>query len=169
MKLKLLNLFLLLIAAAFFFSCRENSLEKLRENELKKLAEYIQNNYHDLKPLPSGLYFDKVSEGTGDSLIKAGDRVQIYYATWTLDSLLLDETNGYTSGYRYDPFEFVVGTDDAIQGLQQAVTMMKKGGVANLVIPSELAYGQTGSIGIGGFTTLLMQIEIYKVYPAGSQ
>jgi FKBP-type peptidyl-prolyl cis-trans isomerase len=42
---------------------------------------------------------------------------------------------------------------------------MKKGTKASLVIPSELAYGQTGTYGVGGFTTLLMEVEVYKVFP----
>ena len=75
---------------------------------------------------------------------------------------------GYLDGLRYEPLEFVPGnSEDIIQGLQEAVTYMKPGGKANLVIPSEIAYGQNGNIsgGVGGFTTLLMQVEIYKVYP----
>jgi FKBP-type peptidyl-prolyl cis-trans isomerase FkpA len=42
---------------------------------------------------------------------------------------------------------------------------MREGGKANLVLPSEVAYGQNGKGSIPGFTTLLMEIEIHKVYP----
>jgi len=37
------------------------------------------------------------------------------------------------------------------------------------VLPSELAYGQNGTTGISGFTTLLMEVEVYKVYPYSVQ
>lgn len=165
--------FIILILAPAFFACKENDLEKMRQNELERLSEYINLHYQNEEPKQSGLYFIPVKENTDTTEIKPGDRVQVFYATWAfnseLDSILLDETSGYTDGYRYEPYEFIVGGNSAIQGLQEAVTYMTKGEVANLVIPSELAYAQTGSAGIAPFTTLLMQVEIYKVYPAPVQ
>jgi FKBP-type peptidyl-prolyl cis-trans isomerase FkpA len=156
------------IAAIGIFSCgNDNSLEELRNNELAKLDEYMLANYPDVEPKPSGLYYIEEVKGTGDT-IKLGDQVQIYYATWLIDSTLIDETNGYLRGLRYEPFTVNVGSGNAIAGLEEALTYMQKGTVANLVINSELAYGQNGntqgSPPVAGFTTLLMQVEVYKVY-----
>lgn len=151
-----------------FFSCKEDTFEQLRKNELEKLRNYVETNYPDEQQLPSGLYFLPISEGSGDT-IKVGDRVQIFYATWTIDGNLVDETDGYTNGHRYDPYEFVVGNGDAIQGLEEAMTYMRKGGKADLIIPSEIAYGQSGNSRVPGFTTLLMQVEVYKIFPAPVQ
>ncbi|MBT3383938.1 MAG: hypothetical protein HN778_20960 [Prolixibacteraceae bacterium] len=154
------------IIAAVFFSCNDNlDDEQLRQLELEKLAEYIQVNYPDLEPTPSGLYYIEVVEGEGDT-IRFGDRVQIFYSTWTIDSVWLDETSGYSQGLRYEPFEYIVGNGESIQGLDEASNFMRPGSKVHLVIPSELAYGQNGTYDVGGFTTLLMEIEVYKVYPA---
>jgi len=158
---KTLAFIVLLIAV---FSCKENSLEKLRQNELEKLDNYLQENFPDLQRRPSGLYYMEVEQGTGDT-IQPGDRVQVFYSTWTIDSILIDETEGYTSGHKYDPYEFVVGSGSAISGLEEATTLMQKGTKAHLIIPSELAYGQNGSLSVPGFTTLLMEVEVYKIYP----
>ncbi len=148
------------------FSCDDNSLEKQRQHELDLLNAYISETYPDVEPKPSGLYYIEETAGTGDT-IKIGDRVQIFYATWQLsDSLLIDESKGYNSGFRYEPLEFVVGTGSVIAGLDEAMTYMQKGTVANLVLDSGLAYGQNGSNAVPGFTSLLMQVEVYKVYPA---
>ncbi len=155
------------IVAIAFMACKDNnSLEKQRKQELALLDEYISTHYPGELPKPSGLYYFEETKGTGDS-IKVGDRVQIYYATWTVDSFLVDETNGYTEGYRYEPYEFTVGAGTAISGLEEAVTYMQLGTVANLVIPSELAYGQTAT-SVPAFTTLLMQVEVYKIYRANT-
>ncbi len=157
-----------IIAAIAFFACKDNNnLEKLRQQELALLDAYISTNYPNVDPKPSGLYYVEETKGTGDS-IKVGDRVQIFYATWTIDSLLLDQTTGYINGFRYEPYEFTVGTGNAIKGLDEAANYMQLGTVANLVIPSELAYGQNGTYGIAGFTTLLMQVQVYKIYRASS-
>lgn len=157
----------LLITAIIFSSCGDNNnLGKLRQIELEELDAFIQANYPTVQQKPSGLYYIETVAGTGDT-IKGGDRVQIFYSTWTIDSVLIDETSGYSLGHRYDPFEFVVGSGSAISGLEEAATYMRTGTKANLVIPSELAYGQNGTASVGGFTTLLMVVEVYKVYPSG--
>lgn len=163
---------MLMLLFAGILSCRDdNSLERLRQKELEKLSEFIQNNYPDVKKKPSGLYYIEAIKGTGDT-IKSGDRVQIFYSTWLIDSTLIDETNGYSLGHRYEPFEYVVGAGTAIPGLEEASTYMQKGTKANLVIPSELAYGQNGSysgaVTVPGFSTLLMEVEVYKVYPVNT-
>ena len=160
-------IFTLLSLVIAFSACNKdyNSLEKMRENELAMLDEYMRTNFPEEEPLPSGLYYIEQIEGYGDSLIRPGDRVQIFYATYTIDSVLVDESSGYTNGHRFEPLEFVVGAGSVISGLEEGVTYMKLGGVASLVINSELGYGQNGSGSIGGFETLLMEVEVYKVYP----
>ena len=166
MKRKLFFGLFFVIIVAVFFSCNDGlDDEQLRQNELEKLDEYIQNHYPGLEPESSGLYYIEVVEGEGDT-IRYGDRVQIFYSTWTIDSVWLDETNGYSEGLRYEPFEYIVGSGGTIQGLEEASIYMKPGSKVNLVIPSELAYGQNGTYDVGGFTTLLMEVEVYKVYPA---
>lgn len=161
---RLITVGLISVFVLALFSCQKNnSLEKLRENELELLDAYVKANYPSVKPKSSGLYYIEKVKGTGDT-IKVGDRVQIFYATWTIDSVLVDETNGYTDGYRFEPYEYTVGAGSAITGLEEASTYMQTGTVANLILPSELAYGQNGNNGIPGFTTLLMQVEVYKVY-----
>lgn len=165
MKTKLFpGLFLILIVVLFFSCKNNNALEQLRKNELAKLDEFIQKNYPGLEPKPSGLYYIEAIKGEGDT-IKPGDRVQIFYSTWTIDSTLIDETSGYSLGHRFEPFEYTVGSGSSIKGLEEASTYMQPGSKVNLVIPSELAYGQNGNTGVAGFTTLLMEVEVYKVYP----
>jgi FKBP-type peptidyl-prolyl cis-trans isomerase len=168
---KIFGILIIAVAAVLIFSCKDdNSLEKLRQNELVKLDAFIEEHYHDSVPKPSGLYYFEDFQGFGDSLIQPGDRVQIFYATWTIDSVLIDESDypgGYTKGYKFEPLEFIVGAGGVIAGLEEAAIYMRQGTVANLVIPSELAYGQNGSYGtvlVPGFTSLLMQVEVYKIF-----
>lgn len=168
MKKSIYHLPVLVIAIiAILSSCKNNDFGKQRRIELQTLKEYIQANYPDSLPKPSGLYYIELEPGDTSDTVKVGDVVQIYYATWLIDSTLIDESAGYLLGQRYEPFEFTVGSGGAIQGLEEAVTYMHPGGKANLVIPSEIAYGQSGSYSVPGFTTLLMQVEMYKVHHSG--
>jgi FKBP-type peptidyl-prolyl cis-trans isomerase len=164
-------LFIGVCLAIFSYSCKENSAEKQRENELKKLNEYIRAFYSgpDTEKKPSGLYFTLLSEGTGDS-IKMGDRVQIFHETMTLDSLFVARTG------HHEPLELIVlpPTELAtsatnvidLRGLHEGLTYMKKGSKARLIFDSALGFGQFGTTGVGGFTSLVMDVEVYKVYPA---
>lgn len=160
---------LIITAMVFgFLACGDdNSLEKLRQKELETLNAYMQANYPDVEPTKSGLYYIEEVKGTGDTIVP-GDKIQIFYSTRLIDGKLIDETNGYTNGYRFEPYEFVVGAGTAITGLEEAATYMQKGTVANLIINSQLAYGQNGNTygtpPVPGFTTLLMQVEVYKIY-----
>jgi FKBP-type peptidyl-prolyl cis-trans isomerase FkpA len=168
---KVFTVLILAVAAIGIFSCGDdNSLIELRNNELALLDEYMLANYPDVEPKPSGLYYIEEVKGTGDT-IELGDQVQVYYATWLLkDSILIDETSGYLLGHRFEPYTVNVGSGTSIKGLEEALTYMQKGTVANLVINSELAYGQNGNTQgnppVPGFTTLLMQVEVYKIYKA---
>jgi hypothetical protein len=156
------------IIALTFFSCKENDLEKLREQELKQLDEFIEKNYPDESPTPSGLFYIELEEGTGDS-IKIRDKVQIFY-----DIITLDSTYVASSG-EFEPLELIVRPPTQLSssasdvsellGLHEGLTYMKKGTKALLIMPSELAFGQYGLYNVGGFTTLLMEVEVYKVFP----
>ncbi|NOR74354.1 MAG: hypothetical protein GQ525_04270 [Draconibacterium sp.] len=162
----LTRLILISIVTVFFLACgnEDNSQEQLRENELAILDEFISEHYPDSVPKTSGLYYIEAIKGEGE-MILPGDKIQIFYATWTIDSFLVDQSQGYLDGLRYEPMEFVVGTSSVISGLDEAVTYMQLNGKANLVLPSEVAYSQNGNGIVPGFTTLLMEVEVYKVYP----
>ncbi|MGC9353447.1 MAG: FKBP-type peptidyl-prolyl cis-trans isomerase [Mariniphaga sp.] len=152
-----------------FFSCKENSLEKQRQNELKKLNEFIRAHYAEVERKPSGLYYIELEKGTGDS-IKMGDRVQVFHEIYTLDSLYV------TGSGPYEPLELIVlpptelsSSPDYVselKALNEALTYMKKGSKARLIFDSQLGFGQYGSYGVGGFTPLMMEVEVYKVFPA---
>ncbi len=168
MKRIITGLIIAFIAVAFF-ACKENDLEKQRENELKKLNEFIRNHYSDLERRPSGLYYISLEEGSGDS-IQIGDRVQLFYDLWTLDSTYVTGTG------RYEPVQVTVLPPSQLSssaslakntlGLHEALTYMKEGGKSKLIMPSELAFGQYGSYGLPGFTSVIMEVEVHKVYPA---
>lgn len=159
---------LVIILAATIIGCKDNDIGKQRERELKKLEEYIRDNYSGKEPTASGLYFFELQAGVGDS-IRINDKVQIFYDLYTLDS-------SYVAGSgQFEPLQLVVlpptqlGSSaeevSELKGLHEALTYMKKGSKARLILPSELAFGQYGTYGVGGFTTLLMEVEVYKVFP----
>ncbi|MFV0590221.1 MAG: FKBP-type peptidyl-prolyl cis-trans isomerase [Draconibacterium sp.] len=173
---KILTGMFFLVAAVGFFACDDGiDYEKMRKEELAILDLYISTNHPGAEPTRSGLYyFNEPGTGEGDT-IKLGDEVRIFYATWSLyensdgelDSVLVDQSSGYLDGQRYEPLDFIVGAGTTIAGLEEGATYMQPGTKSHLVINSELAYGQNGATsgGIGMFQTVLMEVEVYKVFP----
>lgn len=106
----------------------------------------------------SGLkYVDQVV-GKGASPV-AGKQVTVHY-TGTLE-------NGKTfdsSVNRKQPFKFIIGVGQVIQGWDEGVMTMKVGGKRKLIIPAKLGYGAAGAGGvIPPNATLLFDVELLDV------
>ncbi len=72
---------------------------------------------------------------------KAGDTVTVNYV-----GVLYKGGKEFDASWkRKEPFQFKLGEKQVIPGWDQGVPGMKVGGRRELVIPSELAYGKTGS------------------------
>ena len=116
----------------------------------------------DLGPMLPGVEREDVVVGLGPPA-KKGDRVSVHYSGFLLDGTKFD-----SSVDRGVPFEFVIGQHQVIEGWENGVTGMKKGGKRKLKIPPHLAYGLTGSPPkIGPDATLLFDIELLEILPAG--
>lgn len=109
-----------------------------KEKEPKELSQYIQDNHIDTKPTAGGLYLIETAKGKG-ATPKEGDSVFVHYTGAFLDGTIFD-----SSVKRNQPFGFVLGSKQVIEGWEQAIRMMKKGTVATIILPSSLAYDSTG-------------------------
>jgi FKBP-type peptidyl-prolyl cis-trans isomerase FkpA len=65
----------------------------------------------------------------------------------------------FDSSYgRREPLKFRLGSRQVIQGLEEGVARMRKGGRATLIIPSALAYGDQQAGPIPPFATLIFEV-----------
>ena len=101
---------------------------------------------------------EKLISGTGPAP-KTGDTVKVHYTGWLTDGSKFD-----SSVDRDDPFEFVLGTGQVIQGWDQGVATMRVGDKVKLTIPHELAYGEAGYPGaIPPKATLIFEVELLGI------
>jgi FKBP-type peptidyl-prolyl cis-trans isomerase FkpA len=90
---------------------------------------------------------------------KAGDTVVVHYAGWLTDGSKFD-----SSVDRDDPFAFVLGAGQVIQGWDEGVATLKVGEKARLTIPPEKAYGPDGYPGaIPPNATLIFEVELLSI------
>lgn len=105
-----------------------------------------------------GLVVENVLIGKGKEAVK-GSKITVNY-TGTLE-------NGtkFDSSYdRKEPFQFVLGGGEVIEGWDTGILGMKEGGKRKLTIPANLGYGENGAPpAIPPNATLIFEVELLKV------
>jgi FKBP-type peptidyl-prolyl cis-trans isomerase FkpA len=129
----------------------------------KELAKpYLENaaKEKDAQKMASGLIYQQIKAGTG-AQPKASDIVKVHYTGTLIDGKEFD-----SSVKRGEPAEFPLG--QVIPCWTEGVGMMKVGGKAKLVCPSDIAYGDQGRPPIiSGGATLIFEVELLDVkHPA---
>ena len=105
----------------------------------------------------SGLQYKIIEAGNPD--LKAGptDTVLVRYKGTLLDGTVFDETKEDA-----DPVRLTL--DRVIKGWTEGLQLVGEGGKIQLVIPSELGYGERGTQGIQPNSTLLFDVDVVEVH-----
>ena len=108
---------------------------------------------------PKKLEVKEIEAGSGAEA-KAGDKVTVQYVG-------VNYKNGKefdSSWSRNEPFSLKLGAGEVIPGWEQGIEGMKVGGRRELIIPPELAYGETGyPPSIAPNETLVFVIDLLEV------
>lgn len=153
-------------------AAQEAESEELRLKEAQDRQQYLEENNITTAPTASGLIFISQTEGSGKQA-KSGSTVKVNYSGKLLDGTYFDtsieelakEVGLYNENRPYEPIEFVLGQGQVIPGWEEGLAMMKEGGKAQLIIPSELAYGANTRPGspIKPYSTLIFDVELVEV------
>ena len=104
------------------------------------------------------LKIEKLVTGTGTPAVN-GKTVSVHYTGWLVDGTKFD-----SSVDRDEPFEFVLGEGQVIQGWDEGVATLRVGDKVRLTIPPEMAYGEAGYPGaIPPSATLIFEVELLAV------
>jgi FKBP-type peptidyl-prolyl cis-trans isomerase len=109
-----------------------------------------------VKKQPTGFLFKETKAGTG-ATPKATDKVKVHYKGTLTDGTVFD-----SSFDRNEPVTFAL--NQVIPCWTQGVQLMKEGGSARLVCPSDLAYGDEGRPPrIKGGATLVFEVQLLSI------
>ena len=124
---------------------------------------FLENNKKDpsVKVTASGLQYKVIKAGAGD-FPKITDKVTVNYEGKLINGKIFD-----SSYKRGQPASFPLS--GVIKGWTEGLQLMQKGGEYELYIPSELAYGETGTRDIPGNSVLIFKIELLNIEAAKEQ
>ena len=98
--------------------------------------------------------------------IAGGQNAVVQYTGWLYEAGAPDNKGKQFDSSRNggQPFRFVVGAGQVIKGWDQGVAGMKVGGRRRLVIPADLAYGDSGAGGvIPPGATLVFDVDLVAI------
>ncbi len=130
------------------------SEQQLMDAEASNIAAFLSKNNITTPATESGLIYIETVSGSGP-LATDGNSVKVHYLGTFLDGTVFD-----SSYERNEPIEFELGKGMVIRGWDEGIKLMKKGGKARFVVPSNLAYGNMGKGPVEPFSTLVFDVEL---------
>lgn len=91
------------------------------------------------KVAPTKLVITDITDGEGVGAV-AGDLLAVHYV-----GVLSSDGTRFDGNFGSSPFSFTLGKGQVIQGWDEGLLGMKAGGMRQLDIPADLAYGDSGS------------------------
>ena len=131
-----------------------NSAESATPPPVKPISE---------STLPSGLKVAILQEGTGAVAAK-GLAVDVQYTGWVEGGRIFDSTS-----QKKALFQFVLGSGDALKGLEEGIAGMKVGERRRLTVPPALGYGTAGqpTMRVPADATLIYDVALVGVTVPG--
>lgn len=139
--------------------------------EGKTIEAYAAEKGLSVQKTENGLYYVIEQEGTGE-VTTPGTTMYVNYAGYLLDGTLFDTSwpeiaksnNIFQEGRPYEPLSVNVGMGQVIPGWDEGLMLLKKGSKAKFLIPSPLAYGESGAGAlIPANSILIFDVEVTDV------
>lgn len=107
-----------------------------------------------------GIWLRRLSPGD-TSVVREGREVVLHYQGRTLDGRVFDD-----SRMQDGPLRFVMGQEhQVIQGIEIGLRQLHRGEIAELIVPSWMAFGGKGSVGgvVPPYTTVVYRVEVLEL------
>jgi len=141
----------------------EQDILKVNRYILKKNRDHIHGFIHrtgwEMRETGSGLYIMFTNEGNGALPVK-GNTVILDYKMMLIDGTLL------SSSEKDGVLEVTIGSGELINGLEEAISLMRSGSIVRIIVPPYLAYGNFGDRekGIPPDAILLYELKLRKIH-----
>jgi FKBP-type peptidyl-prolyl cis-trans isomerase FkpA len=144
----------------------ESEIQKQRQKEIKIVEDYLAKNKITTQKTEKGTYVEVKSKGDGPA-VDSGKEISVRYTGKAIPSGKVFESN--MNGPNTEPYKFVVGRRQIIQGWDDGLRLFKKGGKGTLYIPAFLAYDSRQGPGGKQYENLIFDVDIVDVKDAPNQ
>ncbi len=141
-----------------FFVYRTWNTYKQAGANIKESQEFLQQNGTEQGVITteSGLQYKVLNPGTGTTHPTMSNKVKVHYHGTLLNGTVFD-----SSVDRGTPITF--GVNQVIKGWQEGLQTMVEGEKTRFYIPSDLAYGKSGSGPIPPGALLIFDVELLEI------
>jgi len=149
------------VEEAYALLQQERSKPFLKNREIGEDFLVENSKREEVTTLPSGLQYEVITAGIGP---KPGltDQFVAHYTGSLLDGTVFD-----SSVERGEPLTY--GVSQVVPGWTEALQLMSVGSKWKIYLPSDLAYGETGTPGgpIDPYSTLIFEMELLDIVKKG--
>tara|TARA_B100000886_G_scaffold301552_1_gene231098 strand:- start:633 stop:1112 length:480 start_codon:yes stop_codon:yes gene_type:complete len=145
------------------FSCVDENVVVTRtkqeqlELDLTRIQGYInENNLTGFSSTEKGLHY-KIMEAGNTTFPANGDTLSVEYIGELLDGSEFDRSN------TNQPFEFILGQGQVIEGWEIGLSKIDEGGSGILIIPSGLGYASANTSSIPENSVLIFRIDLIDI------
>lgn len=159
--MKKIALLLILGVSVFGVSCGkflENDIEETTKKDEQDILEYISKNNLQMLSTQTGLRYMITQPSINGRYAQVGDEVSLHYVVTLLNGIRVDST----SRLKNEPLKFPYGGVSIIQGLAEAISLLKDGERGTFIMPSLLAFGSQASANIPANSVLKIDLEAIK-------
>lgn len=135
------------------YACKKEDTKDQAAIDKAVLLKYIADSSLTVDSTASGLYYQIIDSGVGLSPTLTS-YITVHYKGYFTDGAIFDQTSGSSIKGFLNRF---------ILGWQEGVQKIKKNGKIKLLIPSALAYGESGYNSIPANTVILFDIELLNI------
>ena len=141
-------------AVKAFENFNKQKVDRINEQKAKEL-KLINDLSKGFSKTKTGLLY-KFEEDNQSEKPETGKKVKVHYKGMLLDGTVFD-----SSYKRNQPYEFTLGIGQVIKGWDEGISLLGVGDKASFIIPSDLAYGESGAGGvIPPNATLVFEVEL---------
>ncbi len=148
---------------SFLVSCYvDNAEDSVNFNALndQQIQNYIrQNNLTNVQSTGSGMYYKITTSNPAGRKPVLGDSIYLFYKGTLIDGTPVDTT----SEVRNRPAKLILGTNNIVEGLEEALKLMREGEKATVMVPSYLALRNNGTWRIPPYAVLIYDVKINKL------
>jgi FKBP-type peptidyl-prolyl cis-trans isomerase len=154
-----------LFLVVFVSGCMKDDTNKTyytTEEEIAQIRAWLDDmvaKNKNIDTTTTGIFYIRDKVGSGPT-VKAKDAVTVKYTGMFLDGTIFDASTNYTET---GTMIYAHKINRMIQGWEEGIEVLSKGGSAVFLIPSFKGYGTAGSKKIPPNTPLIFSIEVVDI------